>query len=271
MNVYFFYFSLGLYLFSTLFYLLYFVIGKNPFEKIGFFSLFCGIIAHFLSLVVRYFEAGYTPITNLYESLNFLALCIGGLFIFIRDTYQVRILGSFILPIISLVVIISAFLPQDIKPLPPYLRSYYLPIHTTFSFLGNAAFFMSFVVSVVYILTENYIKRKRLPLFAMRLPPLELLDRINVRCISIGFPFLTSGIITGSLWASLAWGSYWSWDPKEVWSLITWLIYALVIHRRLLVGWKGRKTAYMMILGFFSIVITFLGVNYFMGGKHSYL
>ncbi|MCX7857211.1 MAG: c-type cytochrome biogenesis protein CcsB [Deltaproteobacteria bacterium] len=271
MNIRLFYLSVGLYLFSTFFYLIYFATVKHLVERIGFLFLLGGIIAHFLSLILRYFEAGYTPITNLYESLSFLALCIGGFFVFIRHIHKARILGSFILPVISVIIIITAFLPQEINPLPPYLRSFYLPIHTTFCFLGNAIFFVSFVVSVLYIITENYIKKKRLTSFSMRLPSLELLDRINVRCISMGFPFLTFGIITGSLWASLAWGSYWSWDPKEIWSLITWLIYAIVIHRRLLVGWKGRKTAYMMILGFFSILVTFLGVNYLMGGKHSYL
>jgi cytochrome c-type biogenesis protein CcsB len=271
MNVQFFYISLSIYIFSTLFYLLYFAFNRYLFERIGFISLFSALVTHFISLLLRYFEGGYTPITNIYESLSFFALCIGAFFIFVRHTYGVHILGSFIVPAISFILAISAFLDHDIRPIPPYLKSYYLPIHAAFSFIGNGIFFTSFIVSLLYLIVENYIKKKKIPFFAMRLPSLELLDRINVRCISIGFPFLTLGIISGSVWASLAWGSYWSWDPKEVWSLITWLIYAIVIHRRLIVGWKGRKTAFMMIIGFFSILITFIGVNYFMGGKHSYL
>ncbi len=271
MNLYFYYVAFAFYLLSSFFYLLYFAIGKDSIERPGFFFLFFASAVHLFSIIVRYFEAGYTPITNLHESLSFFAFCIGGLFIFIRHMYGASVLGSFVLPSISTIVIFSLFHSVEIRPLPPYLRSYYLPVHTVFSFLGNGAFFISFIVSIIYILTENYIKKKKIPPYAMRLPPLELLDRVNVRCISIGFPFLTLGIITGSLWASIAWGSYWSWDPKEVWSLITWLTYAIVIHRRLLFGWKGRKTAYMMILGFFSILVTFLGVNYFMGGRHSYL
>ncbi|MCS7281502.1 MAG: c-type cytochrome biogenesis protein CcsB [Desulfobacterota bacterium] len=271
MNIYIFYASLVFYLISTFFYLLYFALGREALEKKGFFFLLGGVSVHFLSLIVRYIEAGYTPITNLYESLSFLAFLVGSFFIFLRDAYSAKVLGSFILPAISIILIISTFLPHEIKPLPPILRSHYLPIHTIFSFIGHAVFFTSFMVSVLYLITESYIKKKRLPPFIKKLPSLELLDRINVRCISIGFPFLTTGIITGSLWASLAWGSYWSWDPKEVWSLITWLIYAILIHRRLLVGWMGRKTAYVMILGFLCILITFLGVNYLMGGRHSYL
>lgn len=271
MNEYFFFVSLGLYIFSTLLYLLYFSTQKDAIERRAYELLIFALSFHLLSLTIRYFEAGYTPLTNLYEALSFTALSIGGFFVYLRSAYNVRVLGSFFLPLITILVTISSLLPREIKPLPPVLQSFYLPIHTVFSFLGNSIFFASFLVSIIYLLTEHFIKKKRIPPFAMRLPALEVLDRINLRCISIGFPFLTLGIITGSLWASYAWGSYWSWDPKEVWSLITWIIYAIVIHRRAIVGWKGRKTAYMMILGFLSVVITFLGVNYLMGGKHSYL
>jgi cytochrome c-type biogenesis protein CcsB len=104
-----------------------------------------------------------------------------------------------------------------------------------------------------------------------RLPSLETLDRINYKCTSYGFPLLTLGIITGSLWAELAWGSYWNWDPKETWSLITWIVYAILLHNRLAIGWRGRKTAYLMIAGFVSVLITFIGVSLFMGGLHSYV
>jgi cytochrome c-type biogenesis protein CcsB len=89
--------------------------------------------------------------------------------------------------------------------------------------------------------------------------------------MSYGFPFLTVGIISGSIWAGFAWGSYWSWDPKETWSLITWIVYAILIHNRLAIGWRGRKTAYLMIAGFISILFTFFGVNFLIGGLHSYM
>jgi cytochrome c-type biogenesis protein CcsB len=118
---------------------------------------------------------------------------------------------------------------------------------------------------------ERGIKKKRFSPISTRFPSLEALDLINYRCMSYGFPFLTIGIITGSIWAGMAWGSYWNWDPKETWSLITWIVYAILIHNRLTIGWRGRKTAYMMILGFFSILFTFLGINFILGGLHSYL
>jgi cytochrome c-type biogenesis protein CcsB len=157
------------------------------------------------------------------------------------------------------------------KPLSPMLSSYWLPIHTSFAFVGNAIFFAGFLVSIVYLLIEKGIKRKKMREISGRFPSLETLDHINYKCMSFGFPFLTLGIITGSLWAELAWGSYWNWDPKETWSLITWIVYAVVIHNRLAIGWRGRRTAYMMIAGFVSVLITFIGVSFFLGGLHSYI
>jgi cytochrome c-type biogenesis protein CcsB len=185
--------------------------------------------------------------------------------------YKISILGSVIVPALSLILIWSFAFPSEIKPLPPILRSYWLPVHTIFAFIGNSIFFVSFFVSLLYLLLERGIKKKRFSPISTRFPSLEALDSINYRCMSYGFPFLTIGIITGSIWAGMAWGSYWNWDPKETWSLITWLVYAILIHNRLTIGWRGRKTAYMMILGFFSILFTFLGINFIIGGLHSYL
>jgi cytochrome c-type biogenesis protein CcsB len=263
--------ALGLYLLSTIFYLVFLVIDRKNLEIIGHFSLLAGFIVHFLATCFRYFQAGYTPITNLHESLSFLSLCIGGFFLFLKRSYKISILGSIIAPLLSLMFIWALSLPNNIKPLAPILQSYWLPIHTIFAFVGNSIFFVSFFVSVLYLFLERGIKRKRFSPISRRFPSLEMLDSINYRCMSYGFPFLTIGIITGSLWAGIAWGSYWSWVPKETWALITWFVFAILILTRLGMGGRGRKTAYMMIVGFFSILFTFLGINFVIGGLHSYL
>jgi len=104
-----------------------------------------------------------------------------------------------------------------------------------------------------------------------RLPNLQILDEINYKLITLGFPLLTLAIITGALWAESAWGSYWRWDPKEVWSLITWFIYALVLHARLTAGWRGRKAAMLSIAGFISVIFTFFGVNLLLKGLHAFV
>ncbi|MEI6154742.1 MAG: c-type cytochrome biogenesis protein CcsB [Deltaproteobacteria bacterium] len=271
MNIYFFYISLFFYLLSTAFYLLFLTMNRNIIEKLGHYSLFAGFCIHFLATLVRYFNAGYTPITNIYESLSFFSLCIAGFFLYLKRTYRIEIIGCIVLPILAVLLIWASTFPAEIRPLPPVLKSCWLPIHTIFSFIGNAIFFISFFISLLYLVVERGIKKKRFPSIATRFPSLEILDLINYRCVSYGFPFLTVGIITGSIWASAAWGSYWNWDPKETWSLVTWIVYAILIHNRLTIGWRGRKTAYMMIIGFISILITFLGVNFFAGGFHSYL
>jgi cytochrome c-type biogenesis protein CcsB len=263
--------ALGLYLLSTVFYLLFLTIDRRKIELIGHYSLLAGFVVHLCSTLVRYIHAGYTPITNIHESLSFLSLCVAGFFLFLKRSYRISLLGSVILPVLSLTLIWALTFPTEIKPLPPVLQSYWLPVHTIFAFIGNAIFFVSFFVSLLYLLLERGIKKKRFSPISNRFPSLEALDSVNYRCMSYGFPFLTIGIITGSLWAGMAWGSYWNWDPKETWSLITWIVYAILIHNRLTIGWRGRKTAYMMIIGFFSILFTFLGINFIVGGLHSYL
>ena len=112
------------------------------------------------------------------------------------------------------------------------------------------------------LIQERQLKTKRLGAWFHRLPNLDVLDELNYRCLTIGFPLLTVGIITGAVWAQQAWGTYWSWDPKETWSLITWLLYAGLLHGRLTVGWRGRRAAIWALIGFGSVLFTFLGVNY---------
>jgi cytochrome c-type biogenesis protein CcsB len=265
------YAALGLYIVSSSCYMGSLKAGTTVPERAGHFFLAVGFLVHLFALVLRYFIAGYTPITNLHESLSFFALCTAGFFIFLRRIYRVGSLGSIFAPVVTLMLIGALAASADIRPLPPVLRSYWLPVHTTFAFIGNAVFFSGFLVSIVYLCIERGIKRKRMRDISARFPSLETLDRINYKCMSYGFPFLTIGIVTGAIWADLAWGSYWNWDPKETWSLITWIMYAVLIHNRLAIGWRGRKTAYMMIAGFVSVIVTFIGVNLFIGGLHAYM
>ena len=271
MNSILFFIALGFYLASTAFYLVYLAIPSRKFERIGNVFLCGGFILHCASLLWRYIEAGHTPITNMHEALSFFSCSLAGFFLFIKRKRNIEILGTLVLPVISLMLIWASVMPRSINPIPPVLQSFWLPVHTILCFLGNAIFLMSFLISIVYLVVEGRIKKKSLPSITGKLPSLETLDSLNERCMSYGFPFLTAGIITGSLWAGFAWGSYWSWDPKEVFSLTTWIVYAILLHNRLAIGWRGRRTAYLMIVGFVMIVFTFLGVTFLTGGRHSYL
>lgn len=238
--------------------------------RIGRMFLLIGVALHGAGFAARYFAAGYTPITSLFESLSFSAFAIVCVFLGFELRYNLRVLGAFVAPLAFFFSVVAAFLPGEVRTLAPALNSYWLPVHVLLLFFGNAVFAVAFGAAIMYLMMEKQLKRKTLGAIFKRLPSLNVLDEINYRCLTIGFPLLTLGIITGSIWAEYAWGSYWSWDPKEVWSLITWFLYAALLHGRLTVGWRGRKAAILAIAGFCAVLFTFLGVNLLLPGLHTY-
>jgi len=155
--------------------------------------------------------------------------------------------------------------------LAPALKSNWLPVHASLAIMANGFMALAFCGGVMYLLQEREIKKKKFGIFYSRLPSLEALDNLNQHCLTLGFLLLTLGIVTGSVWAKQAWGAYWQWDPKETWSLITWLIYAAILHQRLTVGWRRRRAAIMAIAGFGAVLFTLWGVTYLLGGVHSYV
>jgi cytochrome c-type biogenesis protein CcsB len=157
---------------------------------------------------------------------------------------------------------------SKIQPLLPALKSNWLIAHVVTCFIGYAAFAVSFGISILYITRES--KRDISGSAHSLLPDLRQLDEINYQMVLFGFLWLSLGIITGSVWADLAWGAYWSWDPKETWSLITWLIYAALLHARTMKGWRGNRVAWLSIIGFGCVLFTYFGVNFLLGGLHSY-
>ncbi len=262
---------------TTFFYLagallyLYFTFALNERSaRLGRMFLLIGVILHGAGFAGRYVVAGYTPVTSLFESLSFFAFAIVGVFLAFELRYNLRVLGAFVAPLAFAFSAFAAFLPGAVRTLPPALNSFWLPVHVMLLFFGNAVFAVAFGAGIMYLLMERELKTKKMGAIFKRLPSLNVLDDINYRCLTIGFPLLTLGIITGSIWANYAWGSYWSWDPKEVWSLVTWLLYAALLHGRVTVGWRGRKAAILAIVGFCAVLFTFLGVNLLLPGLHTY-
>ncbi len=229
-----------------------------------------GFAIHTSNIVARYIISGHIPIANLHEASSFFAWCIILIFFFLEYRYKLGLLGSFIIPLVFIIMLSSSILPREIEPLSPLLQSYWLGIHTVLAFIGYAAFALAFCIGIMYLIQEHYVKSKRLGKLFQRLPSLQILDEINYKLITIGFPLFTLAIITGALWAEDAWGSYWRWDPKEVWSLITWFMYASILHLRLTVGWRGKRAAILSIVGFTAVIFTFFGVNLLLKGLHSF-
>ena len=204
------------------------------------------------------------PLSNFYESLVFFSWCVAALSLFFLRRYAEGFLGVVGGLLASLVLAYASLgVDSSIKPLMPALKSNWLLIHVITCFFGYAAFGLAFGAAILYLVQG----------FAMRsqAPSLPLLDRLIYRAAVIGFIFLTLGILTGAVWAETAWGRYWSWDPKETASLITWFIYAALLHARLVQGWQGRPIAWLAVVGFAAVLFTYLGVSFLLPGLHSYL
>ncbi len=270
MNALLFYVTLGFYFIATITYVAYLTKSNDTLGRTSRWLISIGFLFHCAFTIDRYLEAGRTPITNLHESLSFFSLAIVGVFIVFERKYKIFVLGSFITPVALILMLVSTLFPLAIAPLNPALKSKWLAVHTTVAFLGYASFTVAFGAGVMYLIQEHFLKKKKLGPLYQRLPSLDKLDEINYRCLTFGFPLLTFAIISGAIWAETAWGTYWSWDPKETWSLITWFVYAALLHGRLTTGWRGKKAAIFAIVGFFVLLFTFLGVNLLLTGLHSY-
>jgi len=253
---------------------------RESWGKAATYTALGGLLIQTAALIIRWKASydlgiGHVPLSNFYESLIFFSWTIIFLYLIIEMRIRNRTLGVFVLPVAFLLMAFASFTPSisnRIQPLIPALQSNWLTIHVLTCFMGYAAFAIAFGLGLMYFLKtaktgDNDGGRAG---FARFIPDRDVLDELMYQGMALGFVFLTLGIMTGSVWAHYAWGSYWSWDPKETWSLITWLIYALMLHARYVRGWRGRRMAIMTIVGFASVLFTYLGVNY-LPGLHSYL
>jgi len=263
----FFYVALGGYLLGALHYLLYVV---RPNQRIGMVATgatLAGFAAHSLSHVFRVYALKRPPLSSPYESLSFLAWAIVLIYLVIELRYHNRIMGAFVLPLAVLAGSAAAALPRRIAELVPTLQGAGLWSHVALALFGNAAFALTFCAGVMYLIQERQLKSRHPGRLYFRLPALELLDDVGFKSILFGFPLLTLALISGALWAEHARGSFFTWRPREVWSVVSWLIYAGLLYARVSVGWRGRKAAILAILGFCLVLITFVGVKVIKSGQ----
>jgi len=269
--------------------------------KIGKISTVIANLLLFFILCSRWVVAGYFPLSNLYESLLFLTWLLLTIYLYIETKTQSKLIGSVLIPV---ALLISGFANltlspemQKASPLVPALQSNWLMMHVSMMLLSYGTLIIGSLLCILFLVLSRYkdvdlkiIDNSSLPLYNImldyyeakllspsneiselgKLKLLQSIDNWSYRIIGLGFPFLTIGIISGGVWANEAWGSYWSWDPKETWALITWLVFATYLHARITKGWEGKKTAILGGLGFFVIWICYLGVNFLGKGLHSY-
>lgn len=250
-------------------YVVFFITQNKKVRKVARWILVLSGLLQTLYILVRYFQTGHTPITTQHEAAFFFAWATTWAYLSFRWRYTVKNFGTFVSILIFALLCTSAITSKDTTTLVPALQSAWLPVHAGVSILAYGFLSLAFCGGLMYLLQERELKSKRFGYFFTRLPSLDSLDQLNSHCLTTGFVFLTLGIVSGSIWARQAWGTYWQWDPKETWSLITWFIYLIQIHQRFTVGWRGKRAAVMAIVGFAAVVFTLWGVTY-LGGVHSY-
>ena len=267
-------------------------------QSIGFILMILSNIFLLTFLILRWTESGHFPLSNIYEALMFLSWCFTVIHLLLEKFTKNLLLSCISSPT---AFFINAFatlsLPQELQqasPLVPALQSNWLMMHVTVMILSYAALISGSLLAIAFLIlllvkkniaVGNLTYESKLDLVSIEqnknlsFPSLIshstnkleiLLDNLSYRIIGIGFPLLTIGILSGAVWANEAWGSYWSWDPKETWALLTWLIFAIYLHTRITRGWEGKKPAMIASFGFFIVWICFLGVNLIGEGLHSY-
>jgi cytochrome c-type biogenesis protein CcsB len=244
------------------------VVGrKQRVFRVALGAISFGAVFHLVALVEGGLATQHFPVTTLQEAASLGAFLLTGSFLLVYWRYRFHSISVFVFPLIFVLTLAAVVGRGETYAELPLLRTAWLYIHVSLIILGYTALFLTFVAGVMYLIQERELKSKKPRSFYHRLPPLETIDDLAYKSLTIGFPFITLGIISGALWASSVWGPAWPLDPKIALSFVTWLIYLTLVFARWSVGWRGRKAAYFAIAGFLAIVVTW-GTN---TGLHSFV
>ena len=256
-----------LYFAAMILYFIFIAVQKEMISRIAIIIQGIGFVLHTAALIYRGIGAGRLPMTNQYEFATSFAwgICLVSLIFILK--FHFPVLGTFASPVMFLIIGYAAMQSKDVHELMPALKSNWLGFHVSTAIIAYGSFGVSFVLALIFLLREKISKGGFLD---RHIPDKEKLDLISYRSIALGLLFLTFTIITGAIWAERAWGSYWSWDPKETWSLITWIVYAIYLHLRIRKGYEGKAAAVFAAIGFVCVMFTYIGVNTFLPGIHSY-
>ena len=266
-----------IYLFASMIYMIMFIFRVKKIGLLATVLTVIGLLVQTAGIGMRWLESyqmgiGHAPLSNMYESLVFFSWSIALLYLVVEFVYKNRIIGAFAVPFAfgsMAYASLSSEFSTAITPLVPALQSNWLIAHVFTCFIGYAAFAVSCGTGIMY-LVKSLDKGDSPNSLLATLPSLKVIDDITHKIILFGFIWLSGGIISGAVWANSAWGTYWSWDPKETWSLITWFIYASALHARFTRGWGGKRIAWIAIIGFLAVAFTYYGVNFLLSGLHSY-
>ncbi len=292
LSLVFFTFSFVFYLVVALLYLGHWLSGKKWLGQLATSMAYVTLLSTSMILITRASESGHAPFSNLYESMVLFVWGTNVGYLAMEYRHKFKVLGAVVMLIEFFAMLSASMLPyryKSVEPLNPALQNKWhwmmnalapfglqkyaigwLDFHVFTTFIGYSAFAISFGVSIIYLVKGRYEARGGRNTLVDAFPDSKVLDELSYRAIAWGFPFLAVGIVSGAIWANYAWGTYWSWDPKETWSLITWLIYAAYLHARVTRGWKGKRAAYLSIAGFLAVIFLYWGVSFVLPGLHAY-
>jgi len=260
----------SLYAIGTVGYFIYVIRTELTIHRVAYGFLLAAFISHSISLVLLISQIRQMPVTTLSQTFSLFAWAIVGSYLVFQLKFNIRILGTFVSPLAVIFMILSSAIPSRIIPNSKLFKSFWLTLHVATVFVGFAIFALAFCAGIMYLLQERQIKKKSFGLLYRRLPSLETLDSLNYVSLTFGFPLITIGLISGFIYSGAVSRSFWHWDPKEILSVITWFIYAILLHERLAVGWRGRRAAIMAIIGFSAILLTFVGTSLLLKVHHSF-
>ena len=246
------------YLAASLGYFVYLVYRRPLVSSLSGGAVALGLNSHTVSIGLHSAITGHGPYTTSYEIAMFLAWFIVVIYFLTEWKYKIKDLGSFVIPLVFLVMLVSVFLSKDAGLVPESEVRFWLTMHRTLSIIGYAAFSIAFAAGIMYLIQEHQVKSKKLGIMYFRMPSLEVLDDLNFKVITIGFPLFTLGFMTGSIWNTKMDQAFFSWDlAKTMPMVIVWLIYGLVFFGRMTTGLRGKKAAQFAILGFVTVIGTF--------------
>lgn len=249
--------TLGLYVAGTAVFLTYLVRRSEALSRVALGVAGLGFLFHTVSLAASLLAQEHVPLASFHEAMSLFSWALMAVFLGVELRQRMHVLGAFILPLSLIALLSAAALPAQAS-LHPVFRTVWL--HVTLSILGTVGFAVAFVAGIMYVLQDRLLKSKQFNVLYAKLPPLDFLDALNQKAIILGFPLLTLGIITGAISAELVQGSYLKWNSEQAWALATWVFYFVVLMGRFTVGWRAKKAAYLTIIGFAGVVLTFIGV-----------
>lgn len=250
--------TLGFYFLGTILFMAYLLRRTEQLAKAGLSLTGVGFCLHTLGLGTTILADSGLLAMNFHKALSFFSWSLVLIFFVVALRNRLHVLGAFIIPLAFLSLVSAAVFPVDTRSLNPVFRTVW--IHVTLSILGTVGFAVAFVSGIMYLMQDRYLKSKQFNVLYSKLPSLDFLDNLNQRSILLGFPFLTVGILMGAISAQLTWGSYLNWNAEQIWALVTWLFYLVVLMGRITVGWRAKKAAYLTIVGFAGVLLTFIGV-----------